>query len=347
MKAKALLRKFYKRYLLDAMSAMALGLFSSLIIGLIISQLSKISFLNFLAPFGAVVSASSPVVGAAIGVAIDYGLKTAQLVMFSSAATGALGYNLGGPIGAYLAAVVGAELGGLVAGKTKVDIIVVPVVTIVTGCLVITWTAPGINWLVAALQSFLEKATMLQPIPMGIIISVIFGMVLTAPISSAALAAMIFTVPEGEVMGQGLMLAAGAATVGCCAQMVGFAVQSYRENGFSGLIAQGIGTSMLQFGNILRKPIIWLPTIITSAILGPLSTTVFKMLNASSSAGMGTSGLVGQFGTWAVMADQGAASVIIRMLLIQIILPALLTWLISEFMRKKGWIKPEDQKLEL
>ena len=347
MKAKALLRKFYKRYLLDAMSAMALGLFSSLIIGLIISQLSKISFLNFLAPFGAVVSASSPVVGAAIGVAIAYGLKTAPLVMFSSAATGALGYNLGGPIGAYLAAVVGAELGGLVAGKTKVDIIVVPVVTIVTGCLVITWTAPGINWLVAALQSFLEKATMLQPIPMGIIISVIFGMVLTAPISSAALAAMIFTVPEGEVMCQGLMLAAGAATVGCCAQMVGFAVQSYRENGFSGLIAQGIGTSMLQFGNILRKPIIWLPTIITSAILGPLSTTVFKMLNASSSAGMGTSGLVGQFGTWAVMADQGAASVIIRMLLIQIILPALLTWLISEFMRKKGWIKPEDQKLEL
>ena len=347
MKAKALLRKFYKRYLLDAMSAMALGLFSSLIIGLIISQLSKISFLGFLAPFGAVVSASSPVVGAAIGVAIAYGLKTAPLVMFSSAATGALGYNLGGPIGAYLAAVVGAELGGLVAGKTKVDIIVVPVVTIVTGCLVITWTAPGINWLVAALQSFLEKATMMQPIPMGIIISVIFGMVLTAPISSAALAAMIFTVPEGEVMGQGLMLAAGAATVGCCAQMVGFAVQSYRENGFSGLIAQGIGTSMLQFGNILRKPIIWLPTIITSAILGPLSTTVFKMLNASSSAGMGTSGLVGQFGTWAVMADQGAASVIIRMLLIQIILPALLTWLISEFMRKKGWIKPEDQKLEL
>lgn len=347
MKAKALLRKFYKRYLLDAMSAMALGLFSSLIIGLILTQLSKLPVLGFLADFGAVVSASSPVVGAAIGVAIAYGLKTAPLVMFSSAATGALGYNLGGPIGAYLAAVVGAELGGLVAGKTKVDIIVVPIVTIVTGGLLITWTAPGINWLIAALQGFLEDATLLQPIPMGIIISVIFGMVLTAPISSAALAAMIFTVAEGETMGEGLMLAAGAATVGCCAQMVGFAVQSYRENGFSGLIAQGIGTSMLQFGNILRKPVIWLPTIITSAILGPLSTTVFKMLNSSSSAGMGTSGLVGQFGTWAVMADQGAVSVLVRMLLIQIILPALLTWLISEFMRKKGWIKPEDQKLDL
>ena len=165
MKAKSLLRKFYKRYLLDAMSAMALGLFSSLIIGLILSQLSKLSFLSVLAPFGAVVSASSPVVGAAIGVAIAYGLKSAPLVMFSSAATGALGYSLGGPIGAYLAAVVGAELGGLVAGKTKVDIIVVPVVTIVTGGLLITWTAPGINWLIAGLQTFhrlRRKAKILQ-----------------------------------------------------------------------------------------------------------------------------------------------------------------------------------------
>ena len=347
MSFKALLKKLYKRYLLDAMSAMALGLFSSLIIGLIISQLARIPLLDFLGPFGAIVSASSPVVGAAIGVAIAYGLKVAPLAMFSSAATGALGYNLGGPIGAYLAAVVGAELGGLVAGKTRVDIIVVPVVTIVTGGLLITWTAPGINALITLLQDFLETATTLQPVPMGIIISVIFGMVLTAPISSAALAAIIFTVPEGEVMGQGLMLAAGAATVGCCTQMVGFAVQSYRENGFSGLIAQGLGTSMLQFGNILRKPVIWLPTIIVSAILGPLSTTLFGMLNASSSAGMGTSGLVGQLGTWAVMADQGAFSVLGRMLLIQIILPALLTWLISEFMRKKGWIKPEDQRLDL
>ena len=347
MKAREVIRKFYKRYLLDAMSAMALGLFSSLIIGLILSQLARIPLLSFLAPYGAVVSASSPVVGAAIGVAIAYGLKTPALAMFSSAATGALGYNLGGPIGAYFAAVVGAELGRLVTGKTKVDIIVVPVVTIVSGGALITLIAPGINWLIRGLQNFLEVATRMQPVPMGIIISVLFGMALTAPISSAALAAMIFTVAEGEPMGEGLALAAGAATVGCCAQMVGFAVQSYKENGFAGLIAQGIGTSMLQFGNILRKPVIWLPTILTSAILGPLSTTLFAMKNAGSSAGMGTSGLVGQLGTWAVMSGEGAVSVLLRMLALHILLPAVLVLAITWFMRKKGWIRPEDQKLEL
>lgn len=344
---KAWLKRAYRRYIIDALSAMGMGLFASLIIGLILTQLSAIPMLGFLAPYGAVVGASSPVVGAAIGVAIGYGLKVKPLAIFSCAAAGAFGYQMSGPIGAYLGAVVGAELGGLVSGRTKLDIILVPIVTIVSGGLITNLTSGGINAGVAALQRFLESATTLQPVPMGVIVSVVFGLALTAPISSAALAAMLFTVPEGGQMGLGLQLAAGAATVGCCAQMVGFAVQSYRENGFSGLIAQGIGTSMLQFGNILRKPVIWLPTIITSAILGPLSTTVFKMLNSSSSAGMGTSGLVGQFGTWAVMADQGAVSVLVRMLLIQIILPALLTWLISEFMRKKGWIKPEDQKLDL
>ena len=230
MRFKALVRKFYQRYLLDAMSAMALGLFASLIIGLILTQLSMIPALKFLADYGEIVSASSPVVGAAIGVAIAYGLKVAPLAMFSSAATGALGYQLGGPgRGAYFAAVVGAELGNLVSGKTKVDIIVVPIVSIVSGCFIATWSAPGINNAVAALQRFLEMATTLQPIPMGIIVSVVFGLALTAPISSAALAAMVFTVAEGEVMGEGLLLAAGAATAGCCAQMVGFAVASYRE----------------------------------------------------------------------------------------------------------------------
>ena len=178
MRFKALVRKFYQRYLLDAMSAMALGLFASLIIGLILTQLSMIPALKFLADYGEIVSASSPVVGAAIGVAIAYGLKVAPLAMFSSAATGALGYQLGGPVGAYFAAVVGAELGNLVAGKTKVDIIVVPIVSIVSGCFIATWSAPGINNAVAALQRFLEMATTLQPIPMGIIVSVVFGLAL-------------------------------------------------------------------------------------------------------------------------------------------------------------------------
>ena len=347
MKFRNLARRLYRRYLLEAMSAMALGLFASLIIGLILSQLAMIPALAFLKPFGEIVSASSPVVGAAIGVAIAYGLKVVPLAIFSSAATGALGYQLGGPVGAYFAAVVGAELGNLVAGKTKVDIIVVPVVAIVSGCLVGTWSAPGINNAVAALQRFLEMATTLQPIPMGIIVSVVFGLVLTAPISSAALAAMIFTVPEGGVMGEGLLLAAGAATAGCCAQMVGFAVSSYRENRVAGLIAQGLGTSMLQVGNILAHPAILVPPTLASAITGPLATTIFQMKNTSASAGMGTSGLVGQFGTWAAMADEGAATVLIKILILHIALPAALSLLFSELMRKKGWIRYGDMKLDL
>ena len=339
------LKKAYKRYLIEALSAMGLGLFASLIIGLILSQLSQISFLGFLAPYSRVVSASSPVVGAAIGVAIGYGLKVKPLAIFSCAAAGAFGYQMSGPVGAYLASVIGAELGGLVAGKTKVDIIVVPTVVIVAGGLITDLTASGINAAVAALQSFLETATTLQPIPMGIIVSVVFGLALTAPISSAALAAMIFTVPEGAEMGLGLQLAAGAATVGCCAQMVGFAVSSFRENGVSGLIAQGLGTSMLQVGNILKAPAILIPPTLASAIIGPLATTLFQMKNAASAAGMGTSGLVGQFGTWAVMA--GERGVLMKIIVLHFILPALLSLLFSELMRKKGWIKSGDMKLEL
>jgi len=347
MKAREMLKKFYRRYLLDAMSAMALGLFSSLIIGLILSQLGRIPILSFLIPFGEIVSAKSPVVGAAIGVAIAYGLKAKPLAMFSSAATGALGYQLGGPVGAYLAAVVGSELGSWFAGKTKVAIIIVPVVTIVSGCLVGTWVSPGINRATAALQRFLEMATTLQPIPMGVIISVVFGIVLTAPISSAALAAMIFTVAEGQVMGEGLLLAACAATAGCCAHMVGFAVASWRENRVAGLIAQGLGTSMLQVANILAHPAILLPAVIASAITGPLATTLFRMKNASAAAGMGTSGLVGQFGTWAAMSSEGAGSVLLKIALLHIVFPAAIALLVSEVMRKKGWIRYGDMKLNL
>lgn len=342
---KVWLKRAYKRYIIDALSAMGMGLFASLIIGLILSQLSAIPFLGFLAPFAAVVAASSPVVGAAIGVAIGYGLKVPPLAVFSCAAAGAFGYQLSGPVGAYLASVVGAELGGLVAGKTKVDIIVVPTVVIVSGGLVTNLTASGINAGIAALQRFLETATTLHAIPMGIIVSVVFGLALTAPISSAALAAMIFTVPEGETMGLGLMLAAGAATVGCSCQMVGFAVSSFRENGVSGLIAQGLGTSMLQVGNILRRPAILVPPTLASAVLGPLATTIFQMKNAGSSAGMGTSGLVGQFGTWAAMA--GESGVLWKMLLLHFALPAALSLLISELMRKWKWIQSGDMKLEL
>ena len=342
---KKQLKKAYQRYIIDALSAMGMGLFASLIIGLILSQISAIPFLGFLAPFAQVVSASSPVVGAAIGVAIGYGMKVVPLAVFSCAAAGAFGYQMSGPVGAYLAAVVGAELGGWVSGKTRVDIIAVPTVVIVAGGLVTNLTSGAINAGIRALQAFLESATTLQPIPMGIVISVVFGLALTAPISSAALAAMVFTVPEGGSVGLGLQLAAGAATVGCCCQMVGFAVSSFRENGVSGLIAQGLGTSMLQVGNILRRPAILVPPTLASAILGPFATTLFQMKNIGSAAGMGTSGLVGQFGTWATMA--GESGVLVKIVLLHVIFPAALSLLISEFMRRMNWIHPGDMKLEV
>ena len=202
-----------KRWFIDALGAMAQGLFASLIIGLIIQQLGKIPWLSFLTPFAQMLSASSPVVGAAIGVAVAYGLKHAPLVVFSSAATGALGYSLGGPVGAFLASLAGAELAGLLAGKTKVDIVVLPFVAIVAGGLVATWIGPGINAMMTGIGSFINLATELQPIPMGILVSVVMGMALTAPISSAAIAISL------DLSG----LAAGAATVGCCVNMLGFA----------------------------------------------------------------------------------------------------------------------------
>lgn len=332
----ARIKAVFKRYFIDAMSYMALGLFSSLIIGLILSQLSAIPWLQFLKPFADMVSASSPVVGAAIGVAIACGLNAKPLVLFSSAITGAIGYKAGGPVGAYLAAVFGAEIGGLVVGKTPVDIVLAPVATIVSGGLIANWTGPFIAGGMAALGSFINEATRLKPFGMGIAVSVIMGMVLTAPISSAAIAISL-----------GLNgLAAGAACVGCCANMVGFAVQSYPDNGLGGLISQGLGTSMLQFGNIMRKPVIWLPPILTSAILGPISTVVLKMPNGPIGAGMGTSGLVGQFGAWAAM--QGSfpgAQALLIILAMHFVLPALLTYVISRLFRAAGLIKPGDMKI--
>lgn len=329
-------RAFFQRYFIQAMSSMALGLFASLIIGLILSQLSGIPGLSFLKDFADMISASSPVVGAAIGVAVAYGLKVKPLAIFSSAVTGALGYQLGGPVGAYLAAVVGAEAGNFIAGKIPVDIVLVPIVTIVTGGLVARFTGPAIASGMSALGGFINEATRLQPLPMGIVVSVLMGMVLTAPISSAAIAISLGL--DG--------LAAGAACVGCCANMIGFAVMSYRDNGLGGLLSQGLGTSMLQFGNILRKPIIWLPPILTSAILGPVSTVLLKMTNNPMGAGMGTSGLVGQFGAWASRAEGvNGLWLIVQMVLMHYLLPALLTWLIAVGFRKAGLIRAGDMTI--
>ena len=240
---RSLLKKLFQRYFVDAMSAMALGLFSSLIIGLIMSQLSQVPFLTFLAPYSEMAAASSPVVGSAIGAAIAWGLKAKPLVVFSCVVCGAFGYQAGGPVGAYVAAVVGAEFGRLVSGKTKVDIVVTPMVTIITGSVAGQFVGPYIQEFMNGLGAIINQATELSPLPMGILVSVIVGMVLTAPISSAALCIML------DLSG----LAAGAAAVGCSAQMIGFAVASFRENRWGGLLSQGIGTSMLQFSNIMKK----------------------------------------------------------------------------------------------
>ncbi len=345
IKAKG--NKFFKRYIVDALSAMALGVFASLIIGLIFEQIGKLIPFEVFNVVTSVLAANSPVIGAAIGAAIAYKLESAPQTLFAAVVAGAIGYKYSGPLGAYFATLAATETGKLVAGKTSFDILLVPFVTLFSAGIV-TWVlTPVINASISALQAFLETSTLLMPIPMGLIISTVFGLALTAPISSAALAAVIFTAVDGGQISQGLQLAAGAATVGCCSQMVGFAVASYRENKLPGLIVQGIGTSMLQFGNIMAKPIIWLPPTITSALLGMLSTTLFQMKNASASAGMGTSGLVGQIGTITTMQSEGIAIVLIKILVIQIILPAIITLLISEFMRKKNWIKFGDMKLEL
>ncbi|MGI5898545.1 MAG: PTS transporter subunit IIC [Christensenellales bacterium] len=337
-KALVFVKKAAKRYFIDAMGAMALGLFASLIIGLILSQLSQASFLSWLKPFSDVVSASSPVVGAAIGVACAHGLKVRPLVMFSSAVTGAIGYSYGGPVGCFCAAVAGAEVGNLLAGKTPVDIVLLPTVTIIVGGLVGQLVGPWVNALMTGLGTLINNATELAPVPMGILVASLMGVILTAPISSAAIAIALGL--DG--------LAAGAAVVGCCAHMMGFAVMSYRENGFGGFLAQGLGTSMLQIPNMFKNPLILIPPTLASAILGPISSAVLKMTNIPLGAGMGTSGLVGQFGAWTAMAGTMPTwLLLVEIAAMHFVLPALLTWLISLPMRKWNLIKENDLKLNL
>jgi len=326
----------FKRYMVDATSAMALGLFASLIIGLIISQLSKLQGLGFLTSVTGVLAADSPVVGAAIGVAIAHGLKAPALVIYSCAASGAVGYAAGGPVGAYVGAVIGCELGSLVSKRTPVDIIVTPIVTIVGGGLVAGWFGPYVSQFMNWLGNIINTATAMAPLPMGIIVGVVVGMVLTLPISSAALCIML-----------GLSgLAGGAATAGCSAQMIGFAVISYCDNGFSGLVSQGIGTSMLQVPNIMRNPRIWIAPTVASAVTGAVSSTIFRMTNIPAGAGMGTSGLVGQFGMYADMAPtHGSTPVLLSMLFVHVILPIVISLAVDAWTRKIGWVKKGDMKI--
>lgn len=324
-------------YITKVLNAMALGLFGSLIVGLILEQTGKLFNFDQLVTFG---QYAKLLMGPAIGVAVAGAVKAPPLGVFSAAVAGAIGAGtfamlpvakVGEPVGALLAALAGAEASKLIGGKTKVDIILVPVTTIVVGGLVGVYVSPGVSAFMKATGNLVNEATKLHPLPMGAFVSVLMGMILTAPISSAAVAISL-----------GLNgLAGGAATVGCCAQMIGFAVMSYKENGFGGFLAQGIGTSMLQVPNIIQNPLIWIPPILTSAILGPLSTLVFKMTNIPEGSGMGTSGFVGQIGT---LKDMGSAAWP-GIILLHFLLPAILTYIFGEFMRKKGWIRPGDLKL--
>lgn len=326
-----------QRYLVDALSYMAFGLFSSLIIGSILNLIGGKLGITLLTE--TIWPIAKQMTGPAIAVAVAYGLQAPPLVIFSSVLTGAAGGALGGPVGAFIAGVVGAELGKIVSKETKVDIIVTPAVTIIVGCLTGQLVGPGVAAFMTGFGKLVVYATNLQPIPMGILVAVLMGIALTLPISSAAFGIML-----------GLNgLAAGAATVGCCAQMVGFAVMGFKENGWAGIFAQGLGTSMLQVPNIVKNWKIWIPPIVTSAILGPIATVVFKMENTPIGSGMGTGGLVGQFGTIEAMeaAGKGGVTLYGTILLLHFILPIVLTLLISGFMRKKGLIKENDLKIEL
>ncbi len=337
-------RNFFKVYIVDALSYMAMGLFCSLILGLIVGQIAKIPGLDLLSEIARLLQLDL-VVGGSIGLAIALGMKRDPLVTISAIAVGALGYSLGGawgdvggnPIGAYLATIVGIEAGSLVSKRTPIDIIITPLVAVVAGGLFAKYCCVPVGEWVMALGDVINRATMLNPFVMGIVVSVMVGCILTLPISSAALCISI-----------GLSgLAAGAATVGCCAQMIGFAVISFKDNGFGGLISQGLGTSMLQIGNIARKPIIWLAPTLTAAILGPISTMVLKMTNSPAGAGMGTAGLVGPIGCWDTMSATMDGGVLMAEIVgLYFVAPAILSLIIHAIMVRRGWVKPGDMKLQ-
>ncbi len=332
----------FRRYFIDALGAMAQGLFASLLIGTIMKTLGTQLHIPVLETVGGYAQAAQ---GPAMAVAIGFALKAPALVLFSLTAVGAAACELGGaggPLAVLLITIVSAEFGKLVSKETKLDIIVTPFVTILIGAVLSILCAPYIGAGASAVGKAIMWATELRPFAMGIIVSVIIGIALTLPISSAAICAAL------SLTG----LAGGAALAGCCAQMVGFAVMSFKENSWGGLFAQGIGTSMLQMGNIVKNPKIWIPPIVTSAITGPVTTCLFKMQmnGAAISSGMGTCGLVGQIGVYTGWVADGisiGAFEWISLLCVSFVLPAVITPIIAMPLRKIGWIKKDDLKLDL
>ncbi|WP_170007962.1 PTS transporter subunit IIC [Bacillus fonticola] len=329
-----------KVYFIDALSSMAIGLFATLIVGVILEKtIGGPLGIPFLEEMG---RTAQGYMGPAIGAAVAYGLKAPPLVLFSALVVGGFGASYGdldagltgGPAGAFVAALVATEIGKLVSKETRIDILVTPIVTVAVGYTVAYLASPSIGGFVGAFGEWIEWAITLRPVLMGIIVAVLMGLALTAPISSAAIAFML------ELEG----VAAGAATIGCSAQMIGFAVASFRENGWGGFFAQGIGTSMLQVPNIVRNPLVLIPPTIAGAVLAPIATTVWIMENNPAGAGMGTSGFVGQFMTFQVMGF--STTVLLQVVVLHIVAPAVLSLLLSEWLRKIGWIRPGDLRLD-
>ena len=335
-----------QRYLIDALGAMAQGLFASLLMGTILATFGAQFGVPVLEEIGGYAKAAA---GPAMAVAIGFALKAPSLVLFSLVAVGAAANALGGaggPLAVLFVAIVAAELGKVVSGETKVDILVTPFVTIVTGCGLSMLAAPAIGAAASSVGNLIMWATELAPLPMGIAVSVLVGIALTLPISSAAICAAL------SLTG----LAGGAAVAGCCAQMVGFAVMSFKENRWGGLVSQGLGTSMLQMGNIVRNPRIWIPPILTSAVTGPIATCLFglRMDGTPISSGMGTCGLVGPLGVYTGWVSDVAAGTMpaitafdwAGLVLVCFVLPAVLTWAFGMIARKVGWIGEGDLALE-
>lgn len=351
------MKSVLERIFVDGLSGMAQGLFATLIIGTIIQQIGNLVGGNTGEIIYLVGKMAAAMTGAGIGVGVARKFNADHLVVVSAATAGMVGAYAGKllsgaildgntvllagpgePLGAFIAAYLAIEIGILISGKTKLDIILTPIICIGVGSIVGLFVGPHISRFMGWIGAMINWGTEQQPLLMGIVVSVLMGMALTLPISSAAIGIIL------NLNG----LAAGAATVGCCCNMVGFAVASFRENKFSGLISQGIGTSMLQMPNIVCHPQIWLPAICSSAILGPLGTMLFKMTNNATGSGMGTAGLVGQIMTWQVMTQyESPAYVMLKIIVLHFILPATITLLISEFMRKKKWIKTGYMRIEI
>lgn len=348
------MKKYLNRLFIEGLGGMALGLFSTLIFGTILTQIASFTkgdiavYLNFIA------NVAKTITGAGIGVGVASKFKESPLVTVAAAVAGMIGafpalYQMAGteysfvlgkpgePLGAFVAAYIAIEVGHMISGKTQIDILITPFLSILSGAIVGIFVGPYISKFIKWIGNLINVNVDKYPVLGGMAIAVCMGMMLTLPISSAAIGISM------QITG----LAAGAATVGCCCQMVGFAVASFQENKFGGLVAQGVGTSMLQIPNIMKKPLIWIPPIVSSAILGPVASAVLKMVSTPEGSGMGSSGLVGQFSAYSAMTAAGTSSAVavIEILFLHFVLPAILTYFIAQGLRKIKWIKDGDMKI--